>query len=127
MRDLYAISNELCNEYREYFKTLDKYNCNTAELAKLQYEIETGAKKLVCIEKSYYRTNSGRFSSVPYESKEKEINVRFYLNIISSIPIFKDRVKKAYTKYGYIPVMLTCFCWGDRGEKKVREFKIVNL
>ena len=124
---LYEISDSLHREYKEYYKTLAKYGVYVSYIASLQADILNGKKKLVCTTKSYRRTASGRFSSVPYESESKEIQARNYLNIISSIPMFGDRVKKQYTAYGYIPMTLTCFRWGDAAIKKVREFEIITL
>lgn len=127
-RTVSEIANNFYDEYnKKYAKVLNKYGCNTSELAQLQFDIENGKKELICTIKYYKRLPSGRFSTKAYEEKEKKINVNFYLNTITSIPMFGDTTKKYYTSYGYIPMLLTCFSWGDRSIKRVTEFDIINL
>lgn len=127
MRLSIEIAGELYHKYdKKDAKTLYKYGCNISKLARLQYDIEHHKKVLICTIKYYKRLPPGGFSAKAYETSRKSINVEFYLNTIISIPMFEDTTKKQYTEYGYIPMTLTCYSWGDRSIKKVTEFEIVN-
>lgn len=59
-------------------------------------------------------------------SETKDVSGEFYYNCLSSIPFFKDRVERAYTYAGYIPVKLTCYS-PDKTIKIVREFNIALI
>ena len=96
-------------------------------MASMQAEIDKGKYKLTVTSEEYHRTPSGRWQSKPYETETYDIGVEYYLNVITSIPIFKDRVSKGYTKYGYIPTELSCVSWGTGDTKARRVFKFESL
>jgi hypothetical protein len=121
------ISTKLWNDYKKYNKTLAKYGVNTSEMASLQDDINKGLASITVTVSYYGRTPSGRWSSKPYKTETLDYAVDQYLNTITSIPMFKDRVTREYLKWGYIPTRLTCVSWGDASTKVVREFTFKSL
>lgn len=114
-------------EYKSYIKILAKYNVYLGEMANMQAAIDRGEFKLTIVNERYHRTPSGRWQSKPYETQTQEIDAEFYMNTITSIPLFKDRVVKTYTQYGYIPTELSCVSWGTADTKAKRTFKFESL
>ncbi len=114
-------------EYKQYNKVFSKYGLHIPEMANMQTEIDKGRYKIIIITEKYHRTATGRWQTKPYETETKEINVDHYMNVIAAIPLFKDRVVKSYTSYGYIPVELTCISWGTMDTKIKRIFKFEKL
>ena len=123
----YEYANKWMEEYKEYNKVFEKYGVSIPEMANMQAEIEEGKYRVVVTSEKFHRTASGRWQSKPFETETKEIDARNYINIISAIPLFKDRVKKAYTKYGYLPIELTCISWGTAETKARRTFKFETI
>ena len=123
----YEYVKELVKEYKMYSKTLDKYGVSIGSMASMQEEIDNGKYRVTVTTEYFNRTPSGRWQSKPYESKTEEIDAKYYMNCITSIPIFKDRVSKEYTKYGYIPTVLSCVSWGTGDKKAKRTFKFESL
>jgi hypothetical protein len=121
------IYDVLKDQYKDYNKTFAKYGIRLTEIASLQDDINKGLVSLTVTIKYYRRTSSGRWSSKPYKTETLDYAVDQYLNTITSIPMFKDRVTREYLKWGYIPTRLSCVSWGDASTKAVREFTFKNL
>lgn len=123
----YEYTMKWAEEYKMYSKTLKKYGVNIAQMAMMQEEIDNGKYRVVVTSERFHKTPSGNWQSKPYESETKEIDAKIYLNIITSIPMFDDKVTLGYTKYGRIPVGLSCISWGTGDTKAKRTFKFESL
>ena len=123
----YEYTKKWNNEYKDYYKVLAKYGVYISEMANMQEAIDNGKYKITLTSEKYHRTPSGRWQSKPYESETIEINAEYYMNTISSIPIFKDRVRSSYTQYGYIPTELSCVSWGTGETKAKRTFRFESM
>lgn len=114
-------------DYYDYRRTLGKYNVSVSTMANMQTEIDEGKYKVTCLTEMFHRTPGGNWQKKPYESKETEIDAEFYMNVITSIPMFNDRVSYSYTKYGYIPTTLSCISWGTGETKAKRTFTFTTV
>jgi len=76
---------------------------------------------------SYYdKQSNGSWKKDIERSTIEKVSNEYYNNTIDAIPMFKDKVYRSYTKYGYIPTRLTAYSWGDGSTKVVREFTIIE-
>lgn len=82
----------------------------------------------VCIINSYCIINGKKFSGrwVTSSKKAENFTGENYLNTVESIPFFKnlggtERVSKAYTKYGLIPVGIISTS-PDKNKRTIRKF-----
>ena len=108
--------------FNKYGKVFRKYGVTMSNMGLLKSHIDEGKTHLIVTETMYEKTSNGW---TPTETIEKEFHVDNYLNVISSIPIFKDRVTYGNTMYGRIPMKLSCISWGTGNLKAVREFKFI--
>ena len=80
-------------------------------------------KNIICTTTREMKNGSRWISS---SATEEVIDYEFYFNCLESIPLFRrlgtERVKKAYTHFGYIPVRLISTS-PDGTERTIREFK----
>ena len=72
-----------------------------------------------------YIKRGGRWHET--ETKKTEVNTEFYLNTFEAVPFFRnlggyERITKAYTKRGLIPVEVVSIS-PDKNTKIVRTFK----
>lgn len=123
----YEYEVELNKIFRKYITILSKYGVSIPQMANMQNAIDNGKYKITVIEEKFEKTKSGKWSSNPYKTNTEEIDVEYYLNVISSIPMFKDKVKYKCTKYGKIPYKLTCTSWGDGTVKSIRTFRFETI
>lgn len=95
---------------KSYRKTLDKYNVSRS----FYY---TDQKVFLKVER-FRKDGRKNFPSKPCETEYFDWGTREYLNAVTAIPFFKDRVTMGYTAWGYIPVMMTCY--SPDGNEKIR-------
>ena len=123
----YEYASKWNKEYKDYNKVFSKYGISIGAMANMQEAIDEGKYRLTVTHEKYHRTPGGRWQKKPYESKTEVIGAEFYMNIITAIPLFKDRVSMEYTKYGRIPTELSCVSWGTGETKARRIFKFESL
>ena len=84
--------------------------------------------KITLTEIRYEKTVSGKsWKKNPISEEVTEIKFENYFNYISSVEFFKniggyERVEKAYTTIGYIPIQITSIS-PNKDTKVVRKFK----
>lgn len=123
----YEYSLNLNKKFSKYLGILSKYGVSIPSMANMQESIDNGKYKIIVIEEKFEKTPSGRWRNKPYSKNEEEIDVEYYLNVISSIPTFRDNVEYKDTKYGRIPYKLSCTSWGDGSVKSCRTFHFKTL
>ena len=110
----YLDSVESARTKASYLKTLEKYNVWTT-IANIDL-------KVTCVSEKYRKDGRKTFPTTPTEAEVIDHwTTEQYLNCITSIPFFRDRVEKGYTPYGYVPIKLTSYS-PDGNEKWVRRF-----
>lgn len=112
--------------FEQYGSTLREYGVYMTDMSQLQADVENGITEIILEKEMFKRLPSGRFPVKPYERSTETVSAEFYLNAISSIPFFKDRVKRSYTLYGHIPTELSCISWGTGDTKATRKFKFIK-
>ena len=96
-----------------YRRTLEKHNAWST--------IANVDVRVFCFTERYYKNGRKNFPKKPSETERFDWGPREYLNCITAIPFFKDRVEMGYTQYGFIPVKLTHYSF-DGNLKWVRRF-----
>lgn len=120
---------ELFTNYREWKKEAGEYATKYEKLFS-KYEIDpyTMENRVVVIEKKEIFEKLGR-KCYPKKATVTEYSVLplgNYLNTVTGVLFFHDRVERSYTKYGYIPYTMTCHK-PDNTKKIRRTFKYVDL
>lgn len=90
--------------YKE-FKNTYKWVIKTAPDVTTLFDIID--KKVVTITETRYTKRGGRW--IETETKTSQVTPEYYLNGVDAVPFFRnlggfERLNKAYTKYGLIPV-----------------------
>ena len=111
--------NLLSREFADYNKAMAKVNVYGSTLDTLN----NGSYRIIMTQNDYYLEGRKAFSRKPQKTEIQEITARQYACYISSIGFFGDRISKAYTAVGFIPVQLTCIN-PSRTHKIERRFKI---
>lgn len=106
-------------EYKVYKHTFKKYGISIPAMADMQNEIENGLYNLSVTTEYFDKTDGGYWRAKPYKRNEEEIDAVWYMNCITAIPMFNDRVTYVKTKFGKLPHTLTAISWGT-GDTKVR-------
>lgn len=102
---------EIKHFYEEYKHSFDKCNLTPSIL----FDLQDHGKITVTV------TTKDKNYKVVSEEKEN-ISFNYFINTISGISFFNDRVTKGYTKFGYIVTELRC-CSPSKRIRKVRVFK----
>ena len=88
----YEYGVELNKKFGKYSNIFSKYGVTLANMASMQNSIDSSKYKITVIEEKY-RNISGRWELLPEETNMEEVDVEYYLNVISSIPMFKTTVQ----------------------------------
>ena len=111
------MNTTLRNEYVNYKKELVKMNVwDEIECLDEFYTI-------TLTQETYEKQGRKCFPRKATETEVSEITTRNYLNYLTSIGFFGDRVEKSYTYIGLVPTKLTCTS-PDKEVKIIRRFKI---
>lgn len=114
-------------EYREFKEEFAKYGISIVEMAAMQEAIDNGKCRLVCTREMFHKTAGGNWQKKPFETSTEEFNAKNYMNMITSIGLFNDRVTKSDTEYGCIPVKLSRTSLEKASIKIKRTFKFESL
>lgn len=117
----------LAREFEKYTKLMKKYGVSISEMEKLQKDIDKGKVVLTCTHERYSKDENGKWRREPDRSRTETATAMNYCYVITSIPVFKDKVTRKQTRYGNIPMMFECVSWGDGSEKSKRVFKITEM
>jgi hypothetical protein len=109
----------LSQEFKEYNGAMAKLNIYGSTLDTLN----SGYYVITLTTKTWYIGHRKNFSRNPQAVETEIITARQYACYVTSIGFFRDRVGKAYTAAGYIPVRLTCYS-PDRTIKIERTFAV---
>lgn len=116
-----------CNSYfdsinpsykKAYTKLFDKYNLRSS----LIYH---NVLVLECKE-TFEKLGRKNFPKKATKTEYQLLSMEYYLNGITGILFFHDRVSSYYTKYGYIPCTMSCVS-PDRNTRIVRQFKYIDI
>jgi hypothetical protein len=109
----------LSQEFSQYNRSMAKIGIYGSTLDALN----DGSYAITLTTKTWYRGEHKAFSRSPQVTETGKITARQYACYVSSIGFFRDRVSKAYTAAGFIPVRLTCYS-PDRAIKIERTFSV---
>jgi hypothetical protein len=107
----------LSQEFKGYSRSMAKIGIYGSTLDTLN----DGSYDITLTTKTWYRGERKAFSKNPQVTETGKISARQYACYVSSVGFFRDRVNKAYTAAGFIPVRLTCYS-PDRAIKIERVF-----
>ena len=108
---------KVSKEFKRYEKELKKAGLSLYDLDLIEDSYNVTMK-----EKRFEKRGRKTYGKYPVEEKEESITSRQLACYMSSIGFFGDRVEKAYTKLGYVPIRLTSVS-PDKEVKVVREFE----
>ena len=109
----------LSQEFKAYNGAMAKLNIYGSTLD----DLNSGHYVIRLTTKTWYLGGRKSFSRNPQRVETEEVTARQYACYVSSVGFFRDRVGKAHTPAGFIPVRLTCYS-PDRTIKIERTFTV---
>ena len=104
--------------FKNYEKELKNFNLSLSDLDNM------GNNYIITLtQKTFEKLGRKSFPIKPTEDLIDIIPAEYYVNYLISVSFFHDRIKKAYTFLGFIPVELACIS-PDKQTRIVRQFKI---